>query len=112
MNVRLGVLLVALCIGVPAVADIKIVARAVETSTAYMNVPVSDNSRLSFKTCDDCEFIEVRLTPATQYFMRGQALVFADFRKQFNSLRRSNEDYVLVTFDAETNAVTSVRVAE
>ncbi len=112
MNVRWGVLLFALCVSVPAIADIRIVTRAVETSTAYMNVPVSDNSRLSFKTCDDCDFIEVRLTPATQYFMRGAALTFGDFRKQFNALRRSNEDYALVTFDAATNAATSVRVAE
>lgn len=112
MNVRLGFLLLALCVSVPAIADIKIITRAVETSTAYMNVPVSDNARLSFKTCKDCDFLEVRLTPATQYFLRGQALSFADFRKQFNSLRRSDEDYALVTFDAATNAVTSVQVAE
>lgn len=112
MNVRLVLALIAFCVSMPAVADIKIVTRAVETSTAYMNVPTTDNARLTFKTCEDCEFIEVRLTPATQYFLRGQAFAFADFRKQFSSLRRSKEDYALVTFDAETNAATSVRVAE
>lgn len=112
MNVRLGLVLIALCVSVPAVADMKIITRAVETSTAYMNVPTTDNARLTFKTCDDCEFIEVRLTPATQYFLRGQSLVFADFRKQFNNLRRSKEDYALVTFDNNTNAATSVRVAD
>ena len=112
MIVRLGLVLIALCIAVSASADIKIITRAVETSTAFMNVPVTDTSRMTFKSCDDCEYMEVRLTPSTQYFVRGESVVFADFRKQFNNLRRSKEDYALVTFDNETNAVTSVRVAD
>jgi hypothetical protein len=37
---------------------------------------------------------------------------FAEFRREFNNLRQSKEDYALVTFDTETSAVTSVRVAD
>lgn len=112
MNFRLGFVLMAACVGAAANAEVRTVTRAVETSTAYMNVPTTDNSRLTFRPCGECELIEVRLTRATQYFMRGKQLPFADFRKQFMSLGRSKEDYALVTFDTETNAVSSVRVAD
>jgi hypothetical protein len=106
----LAVMTLAACL--PAVADIRIITRAVETSTAFMSMPTTDNSRLMFKSCDECEFIEARLTANTQFYLRGELLPFAEFRKQFNSLRHSKEDYALVTYDTETNAVTSVRVAD
>jgi hypothetical protein len=112
MDLRKLIAVVMLAACLPAIADIRIVTRAVETSTAYMSVPTSENSRLMFKSCDDCETFEVRLTAATQFILRGKSMPFAEFRKQFNNLRQSKEDYALVTFDTETNAVTSVRVGE
>ena len=110
--VRMGACLLALGLSLPASADLKTLVEAKETSTAYMNVPTTDNSRLTFKSCDECEFLSVRLTPDTQYYLRGQSMTFADFRKGFNNLKRSTDDYALVTFDTETNTVTSVRVAD
>lgn len=112
MNFRLGFVLFAACIGAAAQADVRTLVRAVETSTAFMNVPTGANARLSFKPCNECEFIEVRLTPTTQYYVRGEQLDFAEFRKQFNSLRRSKEDYALVSFDTESSSATSIRVAD
>lgn len=112
MDLRKLIALTILAASLPATADIRIVTRAVETSTAYMTVPTTDNSRLMFKSCDDCEMFDVRLTPATQFFLRGKQMPFAEFRKQFNNLRQSKEDYALVTFDTETSAVSSVRVGE
>jgi hypothetical protein len=112
MNFRLGFVLFTTCIGAAANADVRTLVRAVETSTAFMNVPTTDNSRLTFKPCDECEFIEVRLTPATQYFLGGEQLPFAEFRTKFMGLRRSKQDYALVTFNAESSTVTSVRVSD
>lgn len=112
MDLRKLIAVVMLAACLPATADIRIVTRAVETSPAYMSMPTSENSRLMFKSCDSCEIFEVRLTAATQFILRGKPMPFAEFRKQFNNLRQSKEDYALVTFDTETNAVTSVRVGE
>ena len=112
MMFRMGVLLLAFCFSLTAGADLKTLVEATETSTAFINLPTTDNSRLTFKACDECEFVSVRLTPATQYYVRGEAMAFASFRSSFNDLRRSKEDYALVTYDTETNTVTSVRVAD
>ena len=112
MDLRKLVAVVTLAACLPGMADIRIVTRAVETSTAFMSMPTSENSRLMFKSCNDCEMFEVRLTAATQFVLRGKPMPFAEFRKQFSNLRQSKDDYALVTFDTETNAVTSVRVGE
>ena len=112
MIFRLGFVLLGFCVALPASADIRTIVHAVETSTAFMNIPTTESSRLTFKPCEECDFIEVRLTRDTQYFLRGEQLPFADFRRAFNSLRRSKQDYALVSFDTETNTVMSVRVAD
>jgi len=112
MTFRMAVLLLALCFNAPALADLKTLTEAKETSTAFMNVPTTDNGRITFKTCEECEFISVRLTPATEYYLRGEAVTFANFRTGFNGLRRSTENYALVAYDTETHTVTSVRVAD
>jgi hypothetical protein len=112
MTYRLGLLLLALCFSLPSFGDLKTLVEAKETSTAFMNVPTTDNSRMTFKGCEDCEFISVRLTPATAYYVRGEAMTFANFRKSFNNLKRSTEDYALVTYDTESGTATSIRVAD
>lgn len=112
MTFRMGLLLFALGFSMPAPGDLRTLVEAKETSPAFMNVPTTDNGRVTFKTCEECEFISVRLTPATQFYLRGEAMSFAAFRTSFNSLGRSTEDDALVTYETETNTVTSIRVAD
>jgi hypothetical protein len=112
MNLQNCLLLAALSVCMPALAELKTLVEAKETSTAYLNVPTTENSRLTFKSCDECELISVRLTPATKFYVRGTAMRFADFRAAFNKLKHSKDDYVLVSYETETNTVKSVRVAD
>ena len=115
MDIRgiLSVLVLALCGS--ASADIFTVVDAVETSTANVNMPTSTNGQLTFKPCAEAcdeEFISVRLTPETQFVVRGQQVNFADFRREFYKLRRNSFDYALVSYDTEKRTVTSVRLGE
>ena len=115
MDIRgiLSVLVLALCGS--ATADIFTVVDAVETSAANVNVPTSLNGRLTFKPCAEAcdeEFISVRLTPATQFVVRGQPMNFADFRREFYKLRRGSLHYTLVSYDTDKRTVTSVRLGE
>ena len=95
-----------------AFADFRTLVEAKETSTAYMNVPTTENSRLTFEACDECDYISVRLTPETLFYVRGELMTFAEFRAEFNKLPRSTEDYALVSYEVKTNTVKSVRVDE
>ena len=86
-----------------------------ETSAANVNVPTSTNGQLTFKPCaEECdeEFISVRLTPETQFVVRGQQVNFADFRQEFYKLRRGRINYALVSYDTEKRTVTSVYLGE
>ena len=115
MDIRgiLSVLVLALCGS--ATADIFTVVDAVETSTANVNMPTSTNGQLTFKPCAEAcdeELISVRLTPETQFVVRGQHVNFAEFRREFYKLRRNSFDYALVSYDTEKRTVTSVRLGD
>ncbi len=115
MDIRgiLSILALALCMS--ATADIVTVIDAVETSAANLNVPTSLNGRLTFKPCAEAcdeKFIAVRLTPETQFVVRGQQVNFADFRRAFYKVPRSRIYYALVSYDTENRTVTSVHLGE
>ncbi len=115
MDYRRIVSILALALCMSATADIVTVIDAVETSAANVNVPTSLNGRLTFKPCAEAcdeEFIAVRLTPETQFVVRGQPVNFADFRRAFNKVPRNGIYYALVSYDTENRTVTSVHLGE
>ncbi len=115
MDYRRIVSILALALCISATADIVTVIDAVETSAANVNVPTSLNGRLTFKPCAEAcdeEFIAVRLTPETQFVVRGQQVNFADFRRAFNKVPRNRIYYALVSYDAENRTVSSVHLGE
>ena len=105
------IIIVALCISTSALADIRTLVNAVETDPLFLNVPTTFNSRLSFKPCEDCDYVSARLTPATTYSLDGAAMEFADFRRGFSSRGHRSDGYALVLIDTETNTVQSIEVA-
>ena len=109
---RLGksILIAVLCISASALAEIRTLVSAVETDPAYLHVPTTTNSRLSFKLCADCETMVARLTPMTTYSLNGDALDFADFRRKMNNRRKRSDGYALVLIDTKTNTVRSIEV--
>ncbi len=115
MKLRNTVLALLLSLALPAMAEITTLLNAVETAAMNINVPPGPSGRLSFRACEekcDAELIVVRLTPQTQYVVRGETMEFIDFRREFFNLRRGSSAYALVTYDTERGTVTSVLIAD
>ena len=115
MDFRKLIAILALSLCGSAIADIVTVVDFVETSTANVNVPTTTNGQLTFKPCADtceAEFIAARLTPDTEFVVRGQRVTFIDFRRAFYALRRGNDDYALVSYDTEKRVVTSINLGQ
>jgi hypothetical protein len=108
----IAVLMLAACL--PAAAEIVTLVEAVETTTSNINIPVSNNGRLSFKPCaGSCkaEYVSVRLTPETRFTVGKTALEFDKFRKEFLNIRPGTDTYALVSYDTRSNTATSVHIA-
>lgn len=106
-------LLAILCLGMQAVAEMTTLIEAVEASTSAIYVPTSASGNLRFKPCAgqcDAEYISVRLQPDTKFLVQGKAVSFAEFRKDFYTLRRGKDGYALVSYNTEKNTATSIAV--
>lgn len=115
MKIRISMLLLALSLSVPATAELVTIVRAVEVTTSNINVPTTPNGRMSVRPCaGECSapYLSVRLTPATMYEVNGSATDFPGFRQAFFNLPRDKDHYALVSYDPESNTVTSVLIAD
>ena len=113
MDLRIIVLALTLCLGLPAMAQTTTVISAVETTISTVTVPPGPSGRLSFKKCPppcDDEYVVARLTPSTIYTVDGTAMDFAAFRREFYRLRGSRDAYTLIAYDTETDTVTRVNI--
>ena len=112
MDFRKGLIMLSVCVALPAMAEIRTLTDARETSPSNMTVPTTSNSRLSFRTCSECDLVTARLTPATSFTINGARMEFEDFRKAFLVLRARGNGYVLVSIDTESKTVKSLQVAD
>ena len=115
MSFRISAVILAVILCSPVIAGIVTVVESVETMASNINVPPAPNGRLMFKPCAekcDEEFISVRLTPATRYFVRGQTVEFIEFRREFFNLRRGSDDYALVSYHTKDRTVASIRIGD
>jgi len=87
---------------------------AVETSPGDMILPATINGTMTFKSCTgecDKEHKRARLTADTKFAVAGRAVKFDEFRREFSTIRLSDESYALVSYDTETNTVTKIDIS-
>lgn len=98
----------------PASAQIATAVAAVEASPANIILPGDTDGMITFRPCDgDCDedYVRVRLSAGTKFTVNGKAVKFADFRREFATIKRNPESYALVTYETKTNTVTSIEIA-
>ncbi|MDJ0712273.1 MAG: hypothetical protein QNJ14_17930 [Woeseiaceae bacterium] len=114
MTVRAILIAAVLLVAQPALAQIVTKIAAVEASPANLILPGGTDGMVTFRPCDgdcDADYIRVRLSADTRFTVNGKALRFADFRREFATIKRNAESYALVTYETQTNTVTSIQIA-
>jgi hypothetical protein len=107
-------IIVMLVLAWPALAQLTTMVESLEASPSQIRLPTSPNGNLSFQPCAescDAEYISVRLTPDTRFFVQGAAVKFIDFRRDFYNMRLRTDGYALVSYDTDKNTVTSVEIS-
>ncbi len=101
-------LLLGLCTA--ASADPKVVSRAYELTLADFRAPATENGGITFRTCDDCDFISARVGPGTRYTLDGKNIKLADLRNALRVVRDREAVFVTVLRHLESNTIVSVNV--
>lgn len=97
-----------------AYAQIETLINAVETAPANIILPGDTDGMMTFRPCDgdcDVDYIRVRLSANTTFSVNGKNVKFADFRREFATIKRDARSYALVTYETETNTATSIQIA-
>ena len=114
MTVRALLIAALLLVAQPALSQIVTAVAAVEASPANLILPGATDGMMTFRPCDgDCkeDYIRVRLSADTRFRVNGKAVRFAEFRREFATIKRSPQSYALVTYETKTNTVTSIEIA-
>ncbi len=114
MTVRAILIAALLMVAQPAFSQIVTAVAAVEASPANIILPGGTDGMITFRPCDgDCDedYIRVRLSADTRFTVNGKAVKFAEFRREFATIKRDPRSYALVTYETQTNTVTSIQIA-
>ncbi len=110
MKFKIVITAIVLMFAFPATADFVTKALAIELALSDLTVPTSQNSRLMFRECDDCDSRSIRLTPNTQYKINGRSVRFDKFRETIRGVRKPDETLAIVLHHLESDTVKSISV--
>lgn len=101
-------------VSAPSLAQIKTKVDAVETSPASIILPATTDGMMTFRPCDgncDAEYKRVQLNANTRFTINGKTVKYADFRREFATIKRASSSYALVSYETATNTATSIQLA-
>lgn len=116
MKIRKSLLILALAFCQPALADYELVTliNAVETSPSNIIMPATVNGMMTYKPCaDKCDsdYERARLTADTTFTVEGKTVKFDEFTVVFNSIKKRESSYALVSVETKSRTVTSIDIA-
>ena len=74
MNIKKLLTITLIGIGFAANASGQVVSQAYELSLSAFTAPTTTNSNISFKECDECDLMRVRVTATTNYSVNGNSV--------------------------------------
>jgi len=93
-----------------ASAEFSTVAEAHEVQLNHFQAPISANSSLTFKRCDDCDSETLPVSNATSYRVNNQLVSLQDFRNQVSQVRDREKTLVIVMQNMQSDTAVSVSV--
>ena len=110
MNIKKLLTITLICIGFATAAMGEIVSQAYELNLEQFVAPTTSNSGISFRECDDCEYLRMRVTERTSYSVNGKNVRLEDFRRAVSQIRDRENAFVTVLRHLESNTVVSISV--
>ena len=110
MKYKIVITAIMLMLAIPAAADFVTTARAYELVISDLTVPPSQNSKLMFRECDDCDYRSIRLTPHTTFKVNGRSVRFDKFRETIRDVRNPDHTPAIVLHHLESDTVKSIAV--
>ncbi len=112
MIIRRVLMLVLLCISVPAVAQMVTIERAYEIAVDDLRLPGNVVGSVSFKDCNTCAKQTVRVTTETRYVLNNRDVSLVEFRKAVNSIVNKDTNIATVIHHLASDSIVAVHVVK
>lgn len=110
MKTKMLTIFATLLLSLSAAAQFVTISRAYEIALSDFRVPATPNGAVIFRTCADCDFQKVRVTPLTTYEINGKPLELRKFRERIFKVRDRDPVTVIVLHHLESDTVVSISV--
>lgn len=88
----------------------EVISKAYEVALGDFHPPATTNGSISFKECDECDTMLVRVTPGTVYTISQRPVQLKEFRERIRKARLHTNAAVTVLHHLESDTVKSVNV--
>lgn len=102
---------VALIYSGSSMAALEYIEETLEVSLGDINVPVSANSQVRVRTCDQCELIVLRVSPKTAYRLDGfqsRVVSLAELRAAIKAITNRRSQLIYVVYAPDTKIINSI----
>jgi len=110
MKTKTITLILALILTVPAFAEFTLITQGYEVTLGDVRLPRNDGGTISFKPCDDCDYLTRRVSHDARWQINDQSMTLAQFKKRISLMPDHDEREVTVTRHIEQNRITKVKV--
>ncbi|NQV86500.1 MAG: hypothetical protein HQ492_05425 [Woeseiaceae bacterium] len=108
MKTKLMFAAVALMMTMPAIADFKLITQGDEVVFGMVRLPQSGGEAITYKPCDECDYVTRRLASGVRWQVNGQSLTLPQFLERTAHLSNRDAHSVTVTRHIESNQITLV----
>ncbi len=110
MHIQRLLVLAILGLSISATADFRTITEAYEVDLSDLRLPRSENGKLTFKQCSDCEQETLRVTVQTRYLINDRDFTLVEFKKQLKRVRNRKDQSVAVLHHLESDTIKAIKV--
>ncbi len=110
MYIRKLLVLVLLGLSLATAADFRTITEAYEVDLSDLRLPRSENGKLTFRQCSDCEPETLRVTVQTRYLINDRVFTLVEFKKQLKLVRSRKDQIVAVLHHLESDTIKAIKV--
>jgi hypothetical protein len=88
-----------------------VISQAYEVSLGNFRAPGTRNGTVSFKECEECTHMTVRVTANTRYKINGRTVRLEDFRKKVAEAGNRESAEVTILHHLESDTIEQINVS-
>ena len=112
MRIQTFVITLLASLSFAATAENYIIDQAYEVAVDKLRLPGNVVGSVSFKDCDVCEQLTIRVTTETRYVLNNRDVTLVEFKKAVDTISKKKTNIATVIHNLQSDAVIALHVVK